>query len=144
MFCVKDRGKEGPVYAAKHMKDRTFEGNAEVEILSNLQSSEHVVKIIESFHLDYQTILITEYLAGQSVSSFHSPGDVFQGGSLFERLSSSNYQLTEEKCKLFMRQIMTGLSFIHSRRVIHLNLTPSSIIFQNKVCHLYTRTRGKV
>ena len=69
MFCVKDRGKEGPVYAAKHMKDRTFEGNAEVEILSNLQSSEHVVKIIESFHLDYQTILITEYLAGQSVSS---------------------------------------------------------------------------
>ena len=67
MFCVKDRGKDGPVYAAKYMKDKTVDGNIEVEILRNLQKSEHVVKIIESFHQSYQTILITEYLSGQSL-----------------------------------------------------------------------------
>ena len=67
MFCVKDRGKDGPVYAAKYMKDKTVDGNTEVEILRSLQSSEHVVKIIESLHQSYQTILITEYLAGQSL-----------------------------------------------------------------------------
>ena len=66
MFCVKDRGKDGPVYAAKYMKDKTVDGNIEVEILRNLQKSEHVVKIIESLHQSYQTILITEYLSGQS------------------------------------------------------------------------------
>ena len=55
------------------MKDRTFEGNAEVEILSRLQSSEHVVRIIESFHSEYQTILITEYLSGRSVSPHSHP-----------------------------------------------------------------------
>ena len=66
MFCVKDRGKDGPVYAAKYMKDKTVDGNMEVEILRNLQKSEHVVKIIESLHQSYQTILITEYLSGQS------------------------------------------------------------------------------
>ena len=66
MFCVKDRGKDGPVYAAKYMKDKTVDGNTEVEILRSLQSSGHVVKIVESVHQSYQTILITEYLAGQS------------------------------------------------------------------------------
>ena len=66
MFCVKDRGKDGPIFAAKHMKDKTVDGNTEVEILRSLQSSEHVVKIVETVHQSYQTILITEYLAGQS------------------------------------------------------------------------------
>ena len=66
MFCVKDRGKDGPVYAAKYMKDKTVDGNTEVEILRSLQCSDHVVQIIESVHQSYQTILITEYLAGQS------------------------------------------------------------------------------
>ena len=69
MFCVKDRGKDGPVYAAKYMKDKTVEGNTEVEILRSLQSSEHVVKIVESLHQGCQTILITEWLAGQCLSA---------------------------------------------------------------------------
>ena len=69
MFCVKDRGKDGPVYAAKHMKDKTVEGNTEVEILRSLQSSQHVVKIVESLHQGCQTILITEWLAGQCLSA---------------------------------------------------------------------------
>lgn len=117
-FCVKDRGRPcGPVLAAKFMKDKTVDGNKEVEILRSLQSSEYVVRIIETLHQSHQTILITEYLAG---------------GNLFERLSDSQYELTENKCKMFMRQIMSGVSFIHSRNVIHLHLTPSNIIFHNK------------
>ena len=32
-----------------------------------------------------------------------------------------------------MRQIMSGVSFIHDRNIIHLNLTPANIIFRNKV-----------
>ena len=55
------------------------------------------------------------------------------GGNLFERISDSEYELTENKCKMFMRQIMSGVSFIHARNIIHLNLTPSNIIFRNKV-----------
>ena len=65
MFCVRERGRDGSVLAAKYMQDSTMDGNTEVEILRSLQNSEHVVKIIESVHHRYQTILITEYLAGQ-------------------------------------------------------------------------------
>lgn len=136
MFCVKDRGREGPLYAAKHMMDNVVDGNTEVDILRSLQSSENVVKIIETFHHELQTILITEYLAGQSPSDHRCVYDKNLGGSLFERLSSSQYHLTEDKCKLFMKQIMSGISFIHRANVLHLNLTPSNIIFHNKVVFL--------
>ena len=137
MFCVKDRGKDGPVLAAKYMKDKTVDGNTEVEILRSLQGSEHVVKIVESLHQSYQTILITEYLAGQSVShSSLKEGSQYiclLGGNLFERLSDSEYQLTENKCRVFVKQIMSGVSFIHDKNILHLNITPTNIIFHNKV-----------
>ena len=55
------------------------------------------------------------------------------GGNLFERLSDPDYHLTEDKCKLFVRQIMSGVAFIHQQNIVHLNITPYNIIFSNKV-----------
>ena len=75
VFIVRDRGKndnslleenseEGTLLAAKFMKDKTEFGNSEVDILRQLQGNEHIPRLIEDFHHDFQTILITEYLAG--------------------------------------------------------------------------------
>ena len=66
VFCVKDRGKIGTIYAAKFMKDQIKNDNEEVEILKALQNCEQIPKIIDVFHSDYQTILITEYFAGKN------------------------------------------------------------------------------
>ena len=55
------------------------------------------------------------------------------GGNLFERLSEPQYQLTEEKCKIFLRQILSGVAFLHQENIIHMNITPYNIIFHNKV-----------
>ena len=66
VFCIKDRGKIGTIYAAKFMKDKIKNDNEEVEILKALQNCEQVPKIIDVFHSDYQTILITEYFAGKN------------------------------------------------------------------------------
>eukprot|EP00092_Neocalanus_flemingeri_P033572 GFUD01036497.1.p1 GENE.GFUD01036497.1~~GFUD01036497.1.p1 ORF type:complete len:690 (+),score=174.45 GFUD01036497.1:62-2131(+) len=117
VFCIKDRGKKGTIYAAKFMKDKTKNGNEEVEILKTLQNCEQVPQMIDVFHTDYQTILITEYLAG---------------GNLFERLSDPMYKLTENKCQVFIKQILEGLEYMHSHRIVHLNIMPYSIIFLNK------------
>ena len=57
----------------------------------------------------------------------------FLGGNLFERLSDPMYTLTEGKCKLFIKQILEGLNFIHRHDIIHLNIIPYNIIFLNKV-----------
>ena len=52
---------------------------------------------------------------------------------MFERLSQPKYRLTEDKCRLFLRQILDGVEFMHNAGIIHLNLTPYNIIFLNKV-----------
>ena len=52
---------------------------------------------------------------------------------MFERLSDPMYKLTEDKCKVFLKQILEGLEFIHNHRVVHLNIIPYNIIFLNKV-----------
>ena len=47
------------------------------------------------------------------------------------RTASPTYDLTEEKCQIFIRQIARGLQFIHSNNVIHLDMKPFNVIFAN-------------
>ena len=53
------------MFAAKYMKDRTEYGNEEVEILKKLQKCDKIIDLVEEYHENYQTILITEYLTGK-------------------------------------------------------------------------------
>ena len=54
-------------------------------------------------------------------------------GDLFERLSPKEYHLTEDKCQLFVRQIIQGIDYIHNKKIIHLDIKPFNILFENKV-----------
>lgn len=72
VFAVKDRGKAGTVFAAKIMADRQKDGNEEVENLRALQNCEQVPRIVEVFHQDYQSILVMEYLAGQTPANIQA------------------------------------------------------------------------
>jgi serine/threonine protein kinase len=72
-----------------------------------------VVKYIDYFEGEQQSVILTEYLGG---------------GELFEHISSTNYELTESKCRDFARQIFRAIDFIHSRRIIHLDLKPQNIV----------------
>ena len=65
VFCVKEKGESKTLYAAKYMKDKTEYGNDEVEILKKLQNCDKIIHLVEDFHENYQTILITEYLTGK-------------------------------------------------------------------------------
>ena len=59
-------------------------------------------------------MLLTEYL---------------EGGELFQRISSKDYELTEAKCRDFFRQILRGVEFIHSKNILHLDLKPQGGFF---------------
>ena len=48
------------------MKDKTEYGNEEVEILKKLQNCDKIIDLVEEYHENYQTILITEYLTGKN------------------------------------------------------------------------------
>ena len=94
VFLIRNRCKKTKVlYAAKYLKVPQVLADQEVEILVNLKNCQQVVSFVEVFHGKFYTILVTEYLSG---------------GDLFERLSPREYQLTEDKCQLFVRQILQG------------------------------------
>ena len=94
VFLIRNRCKKTKVlYAAKYLKVPQVLADQEVEILVNLKNCQQVVSFVEVFHGKFYTILVTEYLSG---------------GDLFGRLSPREYQLTEDKCQLFVRQILQG------------------------------------
>lgn len=49
-----------------------------------------------------------------------------QGGELFERVIDEDFVLTERVCAVFMRQIVEGIEYIHSKRIVHLDMKVSS------------------
>lgn len=54
--------------------------------------------------------------------------DVFfriTGGELFERVINDDFVLTEKASVMFMRQICDGVSFMHSRHILHLDMKVS-------------------
>jgi len=118
VYSVKLRGKlNKQLYAAKYLGAHTEAARREVDILTRLRKCNQVVRFVEVFHCEYHTILVTEFL---------------QGSDLFERVSSSDYKLTEQKCQIFVRQILQGLQYIHSLNIVHLDIKPFNIIFSDK------------
>ena len=49
------------------------------------------------------------------------------GGELFDRVIEDEFVLTEKACVCFMRQILDGVSFMHSKQIIHLDLKVKNI-----------------
>ena len=100
VFCIRARTKRSQIlYAAKYLKTPLEVAQQEIDILIKLRNCSQVVKFIEVFHCNFYTIVVTEFLSG---------------GDLFEKLSAPSYHLTEEKCQMFIRQILQGQSFYSS------------------------------
>ena len=68
---------------------------------------------MDYFEGEEQSVLLAEYL---------------QGGELFQRISSKDYELTEAKCRDFFRQILKGVEYIHSKKILHLDLKPQNVV----------------
>jgi len=118
VFCIKQLRKKNKIlYAAKYLKASREAAKREVEILVKLRRCNQVVTFIEVYQCQFYTILVTEYLPG---------------GDLFERLSAPDFHLTEEKCQVFIRQIIQGMEFMHTTNIIHLDVKPFNILFANK------------
>ena len=52
----------------------------------------------------------------------------FSGGELFERVVAEDFDLTEAECVDFLRQICSGVEYLHGKSVIHLDLKPENIV----------------
>ena len=62
---------------------------------------------------DDLSVTLTEYLPG---------------GELFRYISKRKYQLTEAKCQRFTKQILLAVEYMHTKKILHLDLKPENII----------------
>ena len=90
---------------------------------------DHVVQYIDYFEGERQSVILAEFLGG---------------GELFQRISSSDYNLTESKCRDFARQILRAVEFIHSRGIVHLDLKPQNIVLVEKLGSQNSSTSEKL
>jgi len=122
------RGKFGTVYrcveqssgrklAAKFVHMRRREDRAdverEVEIMSKLQHK-RLLQLYDAFDDGKNEMcLITELV---------------EGGELFERVIDDDFELTEKKAAIFMRQICEGVEYMHGQKIVHLDMKPENIL----------------
>ena len=113
VFLVEDLST-GVLAAAKYQKQEKWKVRAEKDMLHSLIQSSFVVQLVRLFESPLNSVLVTEYLAG---------------GDLITRTAPDDYCLTERKCQIFIRQIIRGVQFIHSQRILHLDLKPFNVVF---------------
>lgn len=124
-------GGFGKVYLVRHRRTKVYSAakhqkitskailtlsRREADILRRLEHSDHIVRFVDYFESEQQSVIATEFLAG---------------GELFEGISSKEFQLTEAKCRDFTRQMLLGLEFLHQRKILHLDMKPQNIMFVN-------------
>ena len=103
----------------RNLNEKTYV-RKEVCVLKKLLNPDKrfVVQFIDYFEGQNQAVILTEFL---------------EGDELFRRISSSKYTLTQTKCRVFARQIINAVEFIHSRGIIHLDLKPENIVLQKNI-----------
>ncbi|XP_051972095.1 death-associated protein kinase 1-like isoform X3 [Xyrauchen texanus] len=115
----------GVEYAAKCIKKRRSKSSRrgiskddierEVSILKEIQHP-NVITLHDVFENKNEVILILELVAG---------------GELFDFLAEKE-SLSEEEATEFLKQILDGVSYLHSKQIAHFDLKPENIMLLNR------------
>lgn len=124
-FAIVRKCKEkssGTEYAAKFIKKRRLSSSRrgvsreeierEVNILREIQHS-NIITLHDIFENKTDVILILELVSG---------------GELFDFLAEKE-SLTEEEATQFLKQILDGVHYLHSKRIAHFDLKVSTSMF---------------
>ncbi|XP_061917131.1 death-associated protein kinase 2 isoform X2 [Entelurus aequoreus] len=130
-FAVVKRCTEkstGLEYAAKYVKKRQSRGSRrgvrreqierEVDILKQVQHA-NVVALHDVYENRTDVVLILELVSG---------------GELFDFLARKE-SLCEEEATQFIKQILDGVQYLHSKRIAHFDLKPENIMLLDRNVH---------
>lgn len=112
--CVERATKR--VWAAKFIQVQKEADRKEVE---------HEVEIMQLLQHPKLLQLYDIYSAGQSMCLIL---ELVSGGELFERVIDDEFDLTEKAATEFMKQICDGVAFMHTQKVLHLDMKPENIL----------------
>lgn len=87
----------------------------EIQILEQLHHP-NVIKLLDYYDEPLRYILILQYA---------------QGGDLFDRILSQNSPFTEQVTQGILLQLIEGISYLHSKNILHCDIKPENILLPN-------------
>jgi len=122
VYLIKSRRDESE-WAAKYQKQKNEklrklvqEEARKLQLLQH-KAGKYVMVMAGYYEKNDHTLLVTEYL---------------RGGEIFAKIADRSYTLTEQKVIVYVRQMVEALNFIHSRKVVHLDIKPQNIMLKSK------------
>ena len=84
--------------------------------MRNLAHSEFYVNFYEIHETKHSVYMILDYIKGGELTN----------------ITKMKKKHTEEECRSFVKNLLTGLSQIHSKGIMHRDLKPQNIIMRSK------------
>lgn len=115
--CVEIATKK--TFLAKFIKVRGTDRELvlrEIEAL-NVARHKNIIYLHEYFESMEEIILIFEFISGVD---------------MFERLGTSNFELSEQEIVRYLRQVCSALKFLHSQNFGHFDVRPDNIVYTTR------------
>lgn len=88
----------------------------EIEAL-NVARHKNIIYLHEYFESMEEIILIFEFISGVDI---------------FERLGTSNFELSEQEIVRYLRQVCSALKFLHSHNFGHFDIRPDNVVYTTR------------
>jgi len=117
-------------------KERTTGGEAAVKVMAkkSLKKKDDIkllmreVELLKS--LDHPNIMkIFEFF--EDDNHFYVVGEVYRGGELFDEIVLRK-KFTEADAKVIIRQILSGISYLHQLNISHRDMKPENILLESE------------
>lgn len=143
LFAEPDPNGPNCYVAIKKLRKRVFQPMiergcqenpySEISLMQAVADNEHVLGCVEALEDDKYLYIVMPYLNGGELFYAIHPSDSGQSTYVTH---AGRAALPEAQARVYFRQILECVNFLHSKNVAHLDISPENIMIDNGRCIL--------